>query len=340
MYSALYARYDAILLKDAEERRRMAQRSMTATSAEEARRRNLLLEKRKQRFSELPAFSSMLHIEEVEQAMTALDCSSDATEEENSEQPNKMDGFERMRLCRVALDALDVAGIFLELFHANKEYALQQVKNVATQAGSARTTSGCSTRRTLPRVPAPSGSWTRQAPLRGRTRTSSSSTTGTTSRRRSSSRRRGGIVQPFFSSLQCYLTHNKQSRFGKTISVSMFAAALMFSCAGCEVSIYSTCKRISTKLLRNVVKFLHLIYDVLGCKHHKVIRANQEEVHLQGPEGPQDIRVIQSYPSKVIMIAMPFSHMQAKVGSPFYCRIDSKKEGKPLCCRICPAAPI
>jgi hypothetical protein len=88
------------------------------------------------------------------------------------------------------------------------------------------------------------------------------------------------------------------TRFGKTISVSMFAAALMFSCAGCEVSIYSTCKRISTKLLRNVVKFLHLVYDVLKCEHLKVIRANQEEVHLQGPEGPQDIRIIQSYPSK------------------------------------------
>lgn len=33
-------------------------------------------------------------------------------------------------------------------------------------------------------------------------------------------------------------------RFGKTISVSMFAAALLFSCAGVELSIYSTCKRI------------------------------------------------------------------------------------------------
>jgi hypothetical protein len=31
----------------------------------------------------------------------------------------------------------------------------------------------------------------------------------------------------------------------------------------------------------------------------KVIRANQEEVHLRGPEGPEDVRIIQSYPSKV-----------------------------------------
>lgn len=90
-----------------------------------------------------------------------------------------------------------------------------------------------------------------------------------------------------------------KNRFGKTISVSMFAAALMFSCAGCEVSIYSTCKRISTKLLRNVTMFLGIIYDVLKCDHLKIIRANQEEVHLQGDEGYRDVRIIQSYPSKV-----------------------------------------
>jgi hypothetical protein len=88
-------------------------------------------------------------------------------------------------------------------------------------------------------------------------------------------------------------------RFGKTISVSMFAAAIMFACAGCEVSIYSTCKRISTKLLRNVTMFLGIIYDVLKCEHHRIIRANQEEVHLQGNEGYRDVRIIQSYPSKV-----------------------------------------
>jgi hypothetical protein len=94
-------------------------------------------------------------------------------------------------------------------------------------------------------------------------------------------------------------SHKSMHRFGKTISVSMFAAALMFACAGCEVSIYSTCKRISTKLLHNVSMFLGIIYDVLKCQHHRIIRANQEEVHLQGDEGYRDVRIIQSYPSKV-----------------------------------------
>jgi hypothetical protein len=88
-------------------------------------------------------------------------------------------------------------------------------------------------------------------------------------------------------------------RFGKTISVSMFAAALLYSCAGVELSIYSTCKRISQKLLRNVVKFLNLIYETTGETPMHIIRANCEEIHIQGPEGSADIRVTNSYPSKV-----------------------------------------
>ena len=79
----------------------------------------------------------------------------------------------------------------------------------------------------------------------------------------------------------------------------MFAAAIIFSAPGVECAIYSTCKRISQKLLRNVVKFLDLIYTGLGVSKYKVIRQNMEELVLKGPEGPQDIRQVHSYPSKV-----------------------------------------
>ena len=88
-------------------------------------------------------------------------------------------------------------------------------------------------------------------------------------------------------------------RFGKTISVSMFAAALLFSAPGVELSIYSTCKRISQKLLRNVMKFLSLIYEGLGVPEFKEVRCNMEELVLQGPDGSADIRIVNSYPSKV-----------------------------------------
>jgi hypothetical protein len=88
-------------------------------------------------------------------------------------------------------------------------------------------------------------------------------------------------------------------RFGKTISVSMFAAAILFSCPNMELSIYSTCKRISQKLLRNIVKFLELIFLELNVPPYKFVRQNQEEIHVAGNEGQGDLRVINSYPSKI-----------------------------------------
>lgn len=79
----------------------------------------------------------------------------------------------------------------------------------------------------------------------------------------------------------------------------MFAAALLYSAPGVELSIYSTCKRISQKLLRNVMKFLSLIYEGLGVPEFKEIRCNMEELVLQGPDGNTDVRIVNSYPSKV-----------------------------------------
>ena len=95
-------------------------------------------------------------------------------------------------------------------------------------------------------------------------------------------------------------------RFGKTISISMFVAALVFACPAVECSIYSTCKRISQKLLRNVCKFLELIHYELKLPQFKVIRKNQEEVNLNGPEGIGDVRTVSSYPSRV----NPTTHTQ------------------------------
>ena len=95
-------------------------------------------------------------------------------------------------------------------------------------------------------------------------------------------------------------------RFGKTISVSMFAAAVIFSAPCVEVSIYSTCKRISQKLLRNISKFLDIIYTVLKVTPYKVERANMEEIGVMGPESPNDLRIVNSYPSKVCLPFFPF----------------------------------
>jgi hypothetical protein len=83
----------------------------------------------------------------------------------------------------------------------------------------------------------------------------------------------------------------------------MFAAALLYSAKGVELSIYSTCKRISQKLLRNVQKFLGLIYEGLKVPPFKEIRCNMEELVLQGPDGVSDVRIVNSYPSKVYCLA-------------------------------------
>jgi len=74
---------------------------------------------------------------------------------------------------------------------------------------------------------------------------------------------------------------------------------MLYSTPNLELSIYSTCQRISQKLMRNVTKFLALIYEALKTPKMPVIRSNMEEVVLQGPDGGQDVRIVNSYPSKV-----------------------------------------
>ena len=59
-------------------------------------------------------------------------------------------------------------------------------------------------------------------------------------------------------------------------------------------------QRISQKLLRNIQKFLDLIYIELGTRRMKEIRINMEEIVVQGDECEQDVRMVNSYPSKVM----------------------------------------
>lgn len=78
---------------------------------------------------------------------------------------------------------------------------------------------------------------------------------------------------------------------------------MLYSTPCLELSIYSTCKRISQKLMRNVARFLDLIYKDKKAKPMQVIRSNMEEVVLRGSEGMHDVRTVNSYPSKVLCCA-------------------------------------
>lgn len=97
----------------------------------------------------------------------------------------------------------------------------------------------------------------------------------------------------------------------------MFAAALIWSCQSVELSIYSTCKRISQKLLRNVIKFLNLIHEQTGTPQMKRIRDNFEEIHVQGPGGPTDVRIVNSYPSRVSHPITPSSLSHSRANIPY-----------------------
>lgn len=108
-------------------------------------------------------------------------------------------------------------------------------------------------------------------------------------------------------------------RFGKTISVCLFVAALLFACPSIEISIYSTCKRISGKLLRNCTRFLTLICDGLKIPELPYIKQSQDEVELQGPESKYDTRRLNSYPSKVSCVCFLCTCACLQARNPLVC---------------------
>jgi hypothetical protein len=84
-------------------------------------------------------------------------------------------------------------------------------------------------------------------------------------------------------------------RSGKTTAVSMFGAVAAFSMPGVEISIFSTGRRASKKLLGGIIKFLGMLPGGV-----QMINKNSEEtVTLVNPLDSSDVRTINSYPSKV-----------------------------------------
>jgi len=124
-------------------------------------------------------------------------------------------------------------------------------------------------------------------------------------------------------------------RFGKTISVCLFVAALIFACPNVEISIYSTCKRISQKLLRNCVKFLSIIHDVLNIPHLEFLKQSSDEVELRGGESKYDARKLNSYPSKVGCIFRFWHFFQQFGGASVLCPCAcsrAKQHFSGVCC--------
>lgn len=63
-------------------------------------------------------------------------------------------------------------------------------------------------------------------------------------------------------------------RFGKTVSVAMFVCAMLLSCPGIKICIFSTGKRASSNLMQEIMDRLSFIEG----GRERVVKHNQEQV--------------------------------------------------------------
>jgi hypothetical protein len=83
-------------------------------------------------------------------------------------------------------------------------------------------------------------------------------------------------------------------RWGKTVSVAMFVAALLLCVPNVEVAIFSTGRRTAGKLMNLIIRMFlrHPLADKYHFKTH-----NQETVIMVGPDGGE--RALSCYPGSV-----------------------------------------
>ncbi len=84
-------------------------------------------------------------------------------------------------------------------------------------------------------------------------------------------------------------------RCGKTYGVAMTVAAFMYSIPDVEISIFSTGRRASKKLLQTIKRFVELLPNIENTERS----CNVETMWIRGSNGPLDTRIVNSYPSKV-----------------------------------------
>ena len=84
-------------------------------------------------------------------------------------------------------------------------------------------------------------------------------------------------------------------RFGKTTSVSLFIAAMLWSVSEAWISVFSTGQRASSMLLDLTFK---MIMKLPGAKG-RIFKKNQEELFIRDPDPTKPHRRFFSYPSSV-----------------------------------------
>jgi hypothetical protein len=87
-------------------------------------------------------------------------------------------------------------------------------------------------------------------------------------------------------------------RWGKTTSVGIFVAAMLFTVPDAWISVYSTGKRASKALSDLVLKFVLRLEEAAGFTKSRVLVKNTEELFYAGDIG-SDKRQLYSYPATV-----------------------------------------
>jgi len=102
----------------------------------------------------------------------------------------------------------------------------------------------------------------------------------------------------------------------------------------------STGKRISQKLLRNIVKFMSIIDDVLKILPMEFLKKSSDEVEMRGSESKYDTRRLNSYPSKVLhghglhLPCWEFSEIVGSVWSPYFMQYSYILHAILNCCTL------
>lgn len=84
-------------------------------------------------------------------------------------------------------------------------------------------------------------------------------------------------------------------RFGKTTSVSLFVAAMLWSVSEAWISVFSTGQRASTMLLDLTFKMIMKMPEARS----RILKKNQEELFIRDPDPTKPPRRLFSYPSSV-----------------------------------------
>jgi hypothetical protein len=82
-------------------------------------------------------------------------------------------------------------------------------------------------------------------------------------------------------------------RFGKTIAVAMFVAAILWTQPNVEISVFSTGQRASERMMDSIVEVL----DCFEGFRTRIVKKVQETVKIRGLTDARDIRRINCYPA-------------------------------------------